>query len=99
MPRGRKPISDAILVQIADLARAGLSNRQIARQLGISHPTVTAARRRGRGKNNLVERYGMLEPGESACDPPQRCPEGHLCHVLPCRTCAFERQARSRREA
>lgn len=96
MPRGRKPIPDALVDQMVAMRAAGLTHRQIACECGVAISTVGAALVR-RPRNSHLEKAGVLEPQETLCDPPQRCPEGHLCHVLPCRSCAFDRLRENQR--
>lgn len=33
----------------------------------------------------------LRELGLEFCDPPRRCPEGHLCEYWPCQTCLHRR--------
>jgi len=56
------------------------------RGMPVSHETV---RRIRTGKHRSPgESTSRLNPGETYHERPIRCSEGHLCHVLPCRTCA-----------
>lgn len=98
---GRPPLPQHTIDEIVRMRAAGFSERAIATSLGISKSSVNLYSRPNprsrRGdqaaprQNWSLERAGAVEPGESFCDPPQRCAEGHLCYVLPCRECVLDR--------
>lgn len=98
MPPGRPPLSDSLVDEMAELRARGLSDRQIAARLGVAHVSVARQlRKRSSPHNTPLEKSGGIEPGERYCDPPERCDQGHLCYVLPCRTCAFDRLRENQR--
>ena len=92
--RGDKPIPEAIVRACRSLA--GRANtREAARQLGISASSVRriwAAQVR----DEESEVRSPLAVGERWCDPPERCAEGHLVYIMPCRLCALLAGAKER---
>ncbi|MGD9636618.1 MAG: helix-turn-helix domain-containing protein [Pirellulales bacterium] len=89
-------LSLSVVEEIArQLASGQLSQREIARRLGVSRATVSAV---ALGKRGLHGRTAALEPQEpERLDPPERCPKcGYLVH-LPCLVCRTREYRRARR--
>ncbi len=89
-------LSLSVVEEIArHLAAGELSQREIARQLGVGRATVSAIARGKRGLYGRSEEPLPLEP--ELLDPPERCPQcGYLVH-LPCLVCRTREYHRGRR--
>lgn len=88
-------LSISVVEEIAEhLAEGKLSQRAIARRLGVSRATVSAIVHGKRGLYGRSEEVRMSEPNLLA--PPQRCPKcGYRIH-LPCLICRTREYRRGR---
>jgi transcriptional regulator with XRE-family HTH domain len=91
-------LSLSVVEEIArHLAAGELSQREIARRLGVGRATVSAIARGERGLYGRSEGLRPMEP--EMLDPPERCPKcGYLVH-LPCLVCRTREYCRGRRIA
>ncbi len=77
---GRPPLPEGTKSLVRELIALGVEQTEIAERLAISRRSVQFIAARLLAAD--------LKPGERRVDPPQRCPGGHLCSILPCRMCA-----------
>ena len=88
-------LSISVVEEIArELAEGNLSQRAIARKLGVSRATVSAIALGKRGLHGRSDELPMPEP--NLLDPPQRCAAcGYRVH-LPCLVCRTREYRRGR---
>jgi hypothetical protein len=87
---GRAPLSPATIGLVKSLRAQGLTVRAIVREAARRGVKIS----RGSAGEIVRGNYPAKRPstartsaGETRLSHPQRCPNGHLCAVMPCRTC------------
>jgi hypothetical protein len=86
MPKGF-PVAPTLATRVLTLRDQGTSQRSVSKQLGLSRCAVQNCEIRRRDGRLPKTPHRQLGAHETLLDEPKRCENGHLCQILPCRTC------------